>query len=162
MNQPLKAILIAIGILALAGGIFVAGSVYGRVFSFGPATVFGYGENQTTTYRPGMMGSGYANGNPSNYGYGPGMMGYAGGMMGAYGWNNTRNSTAATLTVDQAKAAAEKYLASLNNTDLKIAEVMVFDNNAYVAIKENGTGIGAFELLEIRLPRWPTLNMART
>ncbi len=156
MNKTLKAILTAIGILALAGGIFVAGSAYGRVFSFGPAValvpgasggVFGYGGNETSTYGPGMMGSGYANGNRSNYAYGPGMMGGAGGMMGAYGWNNTRNSTAATLTVDQAKAAAEKYLANLNNTDLKIAEVMVFDNNAYVAVKESSTGIGAFELL---------------
>ena len=139
MNKTLKTILIVIAILALAGGIFVAGSVYGRVFSFGPAMMFGYGGNQTSTYGPGMMGSGYANGNSPNYAYGP-------GMMGGYGWNSTRNSTV-TLTVDQAKAAVEKYLGNLNNADLKIAEVMIFDNNAYVAVKENSTGIGAFELL---------------
>jgi hypothetical protein len=66
-------------------------------------------------------------------------------MMGnGYGYNN---ANLPTLTVDQAKAAAEKYLVKLNNADLQIAEVMVFDNNAYVVVKEASTGIGAFELL---------------
>lgn len=120
MNTTLKAVLIVIGILVLAGGIFFAGSVYGWVSGFGPAMTFGYRSNQS--------------------GYGP-------GMMGGHGWNTTRNAGPATLTVDQAKAAADKYLANLNNADLKITEVMVFDNNAYVAVKENSTGIGAFELL---------------
>ena len=39
------------------------------------------------------------------------------------------------------------YLAVLNIPDLKVAEVMVFDNNAYVRVVEQSTGIGAFELL---------------
>jgi hypothetical protein len=94
-------------------------------------------------YRPGMM-RGY--GRNDEYGYGPGMMGRqrGNGMMGGYG-NTFAN--AAPLTVDQAKAAAQKYLAALNNTDLAIAEVMIFSNNAYVAVKETSTGRGAFELL---------------
>ena len=65
------------------------------------------------------------------------------GMMGRYG--NTTNVT--PLTVDQAYQAAGNYLATLNNSDLKIAEVMVFSNNAYVRVIEQGTQIGAFELL---------------
>lgn len=65
-------------------------------------------------------------------------------MMNGFGNNNTN---ATPLTVDQAKAAAEKYLANLNNSDLQIAEVMIFDNNAYVVVEEASTGIGAFELL---------------
>ena len=64
-------------------------------------------------------------------------------MMGRYG--NTTNVT--PLTVDQADQAAGNYLATLNNSDLKIAEVMVFSNNAYVRVIEQGTQIGAFELL---------------
>ncbi len=128
MNKTLMTILIVIGVLVLAGGIFFAGSVYGWVGGFGPAMMFRYGPNQTS-------------------GFGPGMMGGPAGMMGGYSWNNTGNSVTTTLTVDQAKAAANKYLANLNNPDLKIAEVMVFNNNAYVAVKENSTGIGAFELL---------------
>src|SRR6266508_4242185 len=65
-------------------------------------------------------------------------------MMGGYN-NNYANAT--PLTVEQAKAAAEKYLANLNNSDLKIAEVMIFNNNAYLVVKETNTGNGAFELL---------------
>jgi hypothetical protein len=79
---------------------------------------------------------------------GPGMM--AGGrgvgspMMGGYG---SSSAAVEPLTVDQAYQAAGKYLTALNNPDLKIAEVMVFDNNAYVRVVEQSTGIGAFELL---------------
>lgn len=72
------------------------------------------------------------------------MMGEGYGMMGGY---RSNASGAAALTVDQAKAAAQKYLATLNNPDLAIAEVMIFSNNAYVAVKETSTGNGAFELL---------------
>ncbi len=35
----------------------------------------------------------------------------------------------------------------MNLSDLKIAEVMIFDNNAYVRVVEQSTGTGAFELL---------------
>ena len=76
-------------------------------------------------------------------GRGPSMMGGNGGNM-MNGYNNTNLTP---LTVDQAKAAAEKYLANLNNSDLHIAEVMIFDNNAYVVVKEISTDNGAFELL---------------
>jgi len=65
-------------------------------------------------------------------------------MMSGY-INNT--AIVAPLTVDQAKAAAEKYLTNFNDPDLKIAEIMIFSNNAYVAVKEVTTGNGAFELL---------------
>src|SRR5919109_63934 len=65
-------------------------------------------------------------------------------MMGGYD-NNFINST--PLTVEQAKAAAEKYLEDLGNSDLRIAEVMIFDNNGYVVVEETSTGNGAFELL---------------
>ena len=77
-------------------------------------------------------------------GNGGGPAGMMGGMMNGYGSNNAKGTP---LTVDQAKAAAEAYLANLKNDDLKLAEVMVFDNNAYVVVKENSTGLGAFELL---------------
>ncbi|HEX8993411.1 MAG TPA: hypothetical protein VF784_17155 [Anaerolineales bacterium] len=134
MSKALGITLIAVSVLALAGGLFFAGTMFGRSFGFRPAADFHYGWNNS--YGPGMMGrSG-----------GFGMMGGRGGygMMGGYAYNN---ATAPTLTVDQAKAAAQKYLAALNNSDLAIAEVMIFSNNAYVAVKETSTGRGAFELL---------------
>lgn len=65
-------------------------------------------------------------------------------MMGGY-----RNNFASTtpLTIEQAKNAAEKYLTNLNNSDLKITEVMIFYQNAYLLVNEASTGNGAFELL---------------
>ena len=62
-------------------------------------------------------------------------------------WNYGANSTVTPLTVDQARQAAEKYIQSLNITGLETGEVMIFDNNACVVVKESETGLGAFELL---------------
>jgi hypothetical protein len=73
-----------------------------------------------------------------------GMMNQQGSMMHGYGLNNTNLTP---LTIDQAKAAAENYVAQLNSVDLAIGEVMIFDNHAYVLVKEESTGLGAFELL---------------
>ena len=131
MNKVVSTTLIVIAVLALAGVIFFAGSMYARFNGFGPAMMYGWNSN---AYGPGGM---MRNGNMMN-GRGPGMMG------NGYGYNDTNLPA---LTVDQANAAAEKYLGKLNNSDLKIAEVMVFDNNAYVLVKESSTGAGAFELL---------------
>ncbi|HLE92891.1 MAG TPA: hypothetical protein VI753_17200 [Anaerolineales bacterium] len=132
MNKTLTTILIVIAVLALAGGVFFAGSMYARANAYGPVMMFGYGNNNA--YGPGMMNgrSGY------------GMMG---GMMGGYGWNNGTNPNVTPLTIDQAKAAAEKYIQPLNIQGLETGEVMIFDNNAYVIVKESDTGLGAFELL---------------
>ena len=69
------------------------------------------------------------------------------GMMGGYGYWSGSAADLTPLTVDQATQAAEKYLAGLNNADLKIAEVMIFDNNAYIRVVEQSTDFGAFELL---------------
>ena len=78
----------------------------------------------------------------SNNTYGSGMMGRGGMMNRYYG-----DSNLTPLTIDQAKAATEKYVANLNNSDLIIGEIMIFDNHAYVVVKEASTGLGAFELL---------------
>lgn len=117
MNKTLSTTLIIIAVLALAGIIFFAGSMY--------------------AFRSSMMTSW------NNSSYGPNMMNGRGpNMMGSY---NTANI--APLTIDQVKTAATKYLEDVNNSDLEIAEIMIFDNNGYVIIKEASTGIGAFELL---------------
>ena len=120
MNKTLNTILLVLLIVVLAGGIFFAGMVYAR-----SNMMFGWGNNQ---YGPGMMNS---------------MMGGS-GMMNQYRYNN---SNLTPLTVDQAKDAAETYIQSLNTNGLKVGEVMIFDNNAYVVIEESKTALGAFELL---------------
>ncbi len=147
MNKTLSTALIVVAVLALAGGLFFFGTVVGRNMVYRTAADFGYG-----SWGPGMMAGVRGYGMMDRGGYGmmgsPGgfaMMGGRGlGMMNGYAYNNTN---AAPLTVDQAKGAAQKYLAALNNSDLAIAEVMIFSNNAYVAVKETSTGRGAFELL---------------
>ena len=51
------------------------------------------------------------------------------------------------ITMDQAKATSEQYLASLSNPNLGIKEIMEFQNNFYIIYYEKDTGIGAFEML---------------
>jgi hypothetical protein len=140
MNKTLSTTLTVIAVLALAAVIFFAGSMYARANAFGPSMMFGNGWSNNNAYGPSMMnGRG-----PNMMGGNGGMMGNGGNMMSGYS-NNNANIT--PLTVDQAKVAAEKYLQTLNSQGLEIGEVMIFDNNAYVVIKETETGLGAFELL---------------
>ncbi len=74
------------------------------------------------------MGS-YGQGGMMNGGPGYGQ----GGMMGS---SFPNNATAQPLSVEEANSAATKYLAGLKNSNLAIDEIMIFDNNAYVAIKD--------------------------
>jgi len=143
MNKTLSTILIVIAVLALAGGVFFAGSMYARANAYGPEMMFGY--SNTTAYGPGIMMNG-------NDGYGmmdSGRGGYSMGpsMMGRNGWNNGISANVTPLNVDQAKGAAEKYIQTLNIQGLETGEIMIFDNNAYVIVKESETGLGAFELI---------------
>lgn len=127
MNTTLKTILIVLVVLVIGGGLFFAGQAYSRWQS---ASTYGYG------WMPMMGGRGWDN---NNYGYGP--------MMGnGFGYRPS-NLGAQPLTIEEARQSAQKYLDTLGVGDLELGEVMVFDNNAYVVVKEASTGIGAFELL---------------
>jgi len=124
MNKTLNTILLVTLLLVLAGGAFYAGTVYARSTNFGMwAMMGGYGRDGMTLAPGASAGV---------------------NMMDGYGYNS---SDLTPLTVEQATSAAEKYLANLENDDLQIAEVMIFDNNAYIVVKEKSTGTGAFELL---------------
>lgn len=108
----------------------------------------GYGYNNNGY--GGMMGSaqGYA-GMPCGYDYGM-MDGYGrGGMMGrGMMWgNNSPFFAVEPLTVAQATEAVNNYLATFNDPNLQLAEVMIFDNHAYAEIVEQDSDIGAMELL---------------
>ena len=144
MNKTLSTTLSVIAILALSAGIFFAGSVYARANAYGPSMMFSNGWNNNNANGPGMMGQGGMMGGMMN---GQGGYGMDPGMMNNYGRNNGTKSNVTPLTVDQAKQAAERYIRSLNVSGLETGEVMIFDNNAYVAVKEANTGNGAFELL---------------
>jgi hypothetical protein len=97
---------------------------------------------------------------------GPG--GGFGGMMGGQGFGGTGPTgcpmfggaaipaNAQPITFDQAVAAAQQYLKAYNNADLKLAEVMEFDNNFYALVTEKSTGADAFELLVNRYSGYAT------
>jgi len=125
MNTTLKTILIVLVVLVIGGGLFFAGQVYGRWQS---ASVYGAG------WMPMMSGRGN--------GYGPMMGNGRGPIMGGYDYANVE-----PLTIDEAKQSAQDYLDSLETKGFELGEVMIFDNNAYIVVKEESTGIGAFELL---------------
>ncbi|HEX2916356.1 MAG TPA: hypothetical protein VH186_36680 [Chloroflexia bacterium] len=165
MNKRILVLLAGVALVALlafgvTAAVFAqsAGSNSGRG-SYGPGSMMNGGNSA------GMMGGNYSatpgatNGNGGN-GYGSGGMmngGNGGGMMNGGMMNggngmmggNYAGTPANTqpLTIDEAKTAATNYLAGLKNSNLAIDEIMIFDNNAYVAIKDNSTGVGAFELL---------------
>ncbi|MCB0103620.1 MAG: hypothetical protein KDD74_16355 [Anaerolineales bacterium] len=144
MNKTLSTTLTVLAVLALAAVIFFAGSMYARINAFGPSMMSGYGWSNNNAYGPSMMNGRGPNMIGGNGGMMNGSTGMGPNMMGGYGYNPTNVTP---LTIDQTKAAAEKYMANLDNSDLEVAEIMIFDNNGYVVVKETSTGIGAFELL---------------
>jgi hypothetical protein len=70
---------------------------------------------------------------------------FGGGMMGGQSVPAQPQTTATRLTIDQVVTNVETYLNGQSN--LKVAEVMEFSNNNYVAVTESDSGRGAMELL---------------
>lgn len=52
-----------------------------------------------------------------------------------------------SIALEQARTIAQQYLASTQNPNLGIKEIMEFQNNFYVMYYEKDTGVGAFEML---------------
>jgi hypothetical protein len=120
-----------------------------------------------------VLGAGYAIARPANNGFWNDMMGYGGGMMGNNGYGSfgpgygmmggygdmmgsgtghcggygAGYGDTNPITIEEAKEAVEQYLASQGNQDLKLTEVMEFDNHFYAEVEEKSTGVHTFELL---------------
>ena len=115
--------------LGIVGGILVAAALllgtFGSAFAQTPGPGFGPGG-----------------------GWGPGGMmgGFGGGMMGGW-WGSSASPSGTPLTIAQAKQAVDGYLASYGDPNLKISEVMEFQENFYAIASEKDTGKGAMELL---------------
>jgi hypothetical protein len=94
-----------------------------------------------------MGGYGYGQAFSGTVPHDSGMMDWdgAGCPMGGHWGNLTTDGE--PLTMEQAAQAVEDYLASTGNDGLHLAEVMEFSGNFYAEIREESTGIGAFELL---------------
>jgi hypothetical protein len=169
MNSSFKRILVGAAIVAGGGLVLFVGANAvsaatggGGMFGWNWGSMMGGNGNNQSPMGPngGMMGGqGY---NQSGVGPAGSMMGYTGtlsygaGMMsngnnmmsgGMMGTGSSSLLGVKPLTVDQATSAVNGYLKTQANQDLMLAEVMIFDNNAYARITEKSTGAGAFELL---------------
>lgn len=139
MNKKLVVI-----VAILAGiGLFAGGFFFSQV-------------NAQTNQQGWMMGNwnGQANTNMMDNSQYNGMMGmmmsgdmmggqYGSGMMGNYG----SLTNVDPLSITDAETAVINYLATLNDENLSLGEIMIFDNNAYAQIMNSETGQGAFEVL---------------
>lgn len=144
MNRRILAI---IGLVILGGLLFWGGSLYGQYRGWSgwmPGSMMG----RNTGYS-GMMGNtgmmnqgntGMMNGNMMGMMMSSGMMGN--GMMG-----NAQLQNVEPLPLEEAAAAVNNYLATLNDDNLAIGEIMIFDNHAYAEVRDTSTATGAFEVL---------------
>jgi hypothetical protein len=164
-------VLLLVGVLAVVpafaqgprGGGMRSGGMRGggMMGGFGPGGMMGYtqGFSETTPfggYGPGWMmqgGQGFTGTVP--FGYGPGSMmggmmdGFVNGMMSGMMVNSNSPfyQAAAPLSLAEATDILNAYLADLNNSNLELADVMIFDNQAYAQIVEKDSGIGVMEVL---------------
>ena len=140
--------LLVIGAILAGIGLFVGGFFFSQV-------------NAQTNQQGWMMGDWNGQVNPNMMGnnqYGSGMMGsgqygnmmgmmmggqYGSGMMGNFGGLINVDP----LSIEDAETAVTDYLATLNNDNLTLGEIMIFDNHAYAQIVDATTETGAFEVL---------------
>ena len=154
MTKGLKIALIVTGsvigaLLFTAAGFFIAQEVIPKSNLGAPSIAYGgvnnrgrRNENNPQYRMPGIQ-------NPERRQVSPWMNQPERGIQGQV--NNApqgnQPSQSEPLTIDSAKTAVDSYLARLNNPDLKVAEIILFSNNAYARIIEQSTGTGAMELL---------------
>ncbi|MCL4302143.1 MAG: hypothetical protein KJ077_41005 [Anaerolineae bacterium] len=165
------ALLLLVGVLATVPALAQGGGMMGGGMMSGPGGMMGntQGLTGTNSFGPGGMmggmmgGPGWMMGNTQGLTgttpYGPGgMMGNMmsgmmnsmmnGGMMGGMMVNsNSPFFTAQPLTLAEATDTLNTYLTSLNDANLELGEVMIFDNHAYAQIVEKDSGIGVMEVL---------------
>ncbi|MBE2199484.1 MAG: hypothetical protein IAE79_12795 [Anaerolinea sp.] len=149
MNKKLVVIVaILAGIGLFAGGFFFSqvnaqtnqqGWMMGNWNGQANANMMGNGQ-----FGPSMMGDGQY-GDMMGMMMSGGMMGgqYGSGMMGNYGGL----IDADPLSIAEAETAVTNYLATLDNDNLSLGEIMIFDNHAYAQIMDETSGTGAFEVL---------------
>lgn len=137
MNTTLKSILTGVAVVVAAAGFFLAGRFHDR-WDF--ARSLGSGWIPMSAVR----GAGPDwDGMDVRHGW---MMGNGGGPM--MGWGNGYGSDVTNpVSIEDARQSAQRYLEALKVDSLMVDEIMIFDNHAYVVIREEGTGLGAFELL---------------
>ncbi len=125
-------------------GLVLFAAVVGLALAFAFNAVVRSQTSIAAALRPASQVTPYPSVQPWGYGgwgMGPGMVGGCGTKGRAYPGSGT------PITLDQAIESARQYLATYGNPDLELTEVMEFSNNFYAEVKEQSTGIHAFEVL---------------
>lgn len=128
----------------------IAAALIGAIL-FGAGWYLGLATTRELAPIAGMMGAGWpggiAGGSVMMGGYTSGAPGITGGygMMGGYGSSEAAQDH--PLTITEARQAVEATISAWGYSDLKVGEVMIFDNGAYAEVEDPATGIGAFEVL---------------
>lgn len=138
-------------IFSIIGLIILSILLVGTGFWVGQA----YASNNTSGQYGSMMNGQVGNmmngqtGNMMNGQAGNMMNGQTGGLMDMMGMmaGFSGLSDAAPLTISEAETAVTAYLATLDNNNLTLGEIMIFSNNAYAQILDTNTNQGAFEVL---------------
>jgi len=147
--------LLLIGVVTI-GPALAQGPMGGWSFNgqpgYGPGMMMGYSQGYTGTtpsgYGPGWMHGGMMGWGYNNQADGDGYFGCGGGMRGSGMWgSNSPFFAPEPLSVAAATEAVDSFLGNLNDSNLALAEIMIFDNHAYAEVVEKDTGIGAMELL---------------
>ena len=125
-----------------SGGMMGATQGFSRTMPFAPGWMMGNQDNTGNfAFGPGSMMGGMMNG----------MMGQMmSGMMGGNMMVNSNNPffvAVDPLTVPEVTETLDAYLAALNDNNLEVDDVMIFDNHAYAQIVEKDSGIGVMEVL---------------
>ena len=160
MSKTLRTSLIVIGIVVAGAALILVGMYFGRFNGASPWGWHGFVSPEFNTETSdavpypygGMMSfSTSEGGDYPHFGYmdpsmmsGYGMMGGTGRMMSSL---NSSLLGIEPISLVDAEAAIRGYLDIIQDDNLDIGEIMVFDNHAYAQIVEIDTGIGALELL---------------
>ena len=126
----------------------------GGFLGTGPGWMMGATQNFTRTtpfgFAPGWM-MGNPQGDSGTKRFGPGWMmgGMMNGMMSSGMMFNSNSPffNVEPLTLAETEETLNAYLTSLDDRNLEIDDIMIFDNHAYAQIVEKDSGIGVMEVL---------------
>ena len=136
------------------GGMMGGGMMGGYSPGFGPGMMGnpqGFTGPRPFGFGPGWMRQGNLQGDAQTPSFGPGWMmgGMMNGMMGGGMLVNSNSPffNVKPLTLAEAAETLNTYVAALNDSNLEVDDIMIFDNHAYAEIVEKDTGIGLMEVL---------------
>jgi hypothetical protein len=143
----MKAGLIVLGTVVLALVLVAAGVLAGAAFFRGrnAARTAGWGPWMMAGRGWGMMGRNPGATACSGGAYGPGMT--RRGQNGTYCGGYSAPHGGATISMDEALSAANRYVDGLGTKGLEVGEAMEFESNFYALVVEKDSGVGAMELL---------------